>query len=84
LRLNEELRHQRDVCAGAEKAKRLLEAQVREVSVRLEESEAVAAKGGKRLVQKLEQRVAELEAELDAEQKVNRIEKLLIRVQKTN
>jgi len=42
------------------------------MAARLEEAEAVAAKGGKRVVQKLEQRVSELQAELEAEQKVQK------------
>ncbi len=57
---------------NSEKTKRSLETQLREMAARLEEAEAVAAKGGKRVVQKLEQRVSELQAELEAEQKVQK------------
>jgi len=60
------------VNTNSEKTKRSLETQLREMAARLEEAEAVAAKGGKRVVQKLEQRVSELQAELEAEQKVQK------------
>ena len=39
------------------------------LQVRLDESEANAMKGGKRMLQKMEQRVRELEVELDNEQR---------------
>ena len=37
--------------------RRALESQVKELQVRLDEAEASAMKGGKRMIQKLEQRV---------------------------
>jgi chromosome segregation ATPase len=43
--------------------------QVKDLQARLDEAEAAALKGGKRMIQKLEQRVRELEVELDNEQK---------------
>lgn len=43
--------------------------QVKELQARLDEAEASAMKGGKRMIQKLEQRVRELEVELDNEQR---------------
>ena len=43
--------------------------QVKELQVRLDEAEASAMKGGKRMIQKLEQRVRDLEMDLDNEQK---------------
>lgn len=43
--------------------------QVKELQTRLDEAEASAMKGGKRMIQKLEQRVRELEVELDNEQR---------------
>ena len=44
-----------------------MDAQVKELQARLDEAEASAMKGGKRMIQKLEQRVRELEVELDNE-----------------
>ena len=45
------------------------EATIKDVQLRLDESEQVAMKGGKKQIQKLDQRVRELENELDSEQK---------------
>ena len=56
-RLAEELAHLRDHAASSDKAKKSLEHQIKDLSSRLEEAEAIAAKRGKKLVQKLEQRV---------------------------
>lgn len=39
------------------------------MQVRLDEAEAAALKGGKKVIAKLEQRVRELESELDGEQR---------------
>ena len=41
--------------------------QVKELQARLDEAEASALKGGKRMIQKLETRVRELEVEVDSE-----------------
>ena len=46
-----------------------MEQQVKDLQVRLDEAEANALKGGKRIIQKLEQRIHELESELDLEQR---------------
>merc|ERR1719420_304220 len=46
-----------------------MEATVKDLQMRLDESEQVAMKGGKKQIQKLDQRVRELENELDAEQR---------------
>ena len=44
-----------------EKMRRALEGQVKELQVRLDEAEASAMKGGKRMIQKLEQRVGTIQ-----------------------
>merc|ERR1739838_214963 len=46
-----------------------LEVTVKDLQARLDEAEAAALKGGKRIIAKLEARVSELETELDAEQR---------------
>lgn len=56
---------------SATNAKKGLEHQIRELNVRLEEAEVAAAKGGKRIVQRLEQRLVEVESELENEQRVS-------------
>jgi len=43
--------------------------QVKELQARLDEAEASALKGGKKIISKLEQRVRELETELESEQR---------------
>jgi myosin heavy chain 6/7 len=43
--------------------------QIKDLQARLDESEANALKGGKKIIQKLEQRVRELETELESEQR---------------
>jgi len=68
-RLAEELRQEQEHASHIEKMRRTLEGQVKELQGRLDEAEASALKGGKRMIQKLEQRVRELEVELDNEQR---------------
>uniref|UniRef100_A0A2K6TYP3 Myosin-7B n=1 Tax=Saimiri boliviensis boliviensis TaxID=39432 RepID=A0A2K6TYP3_SAIBB len=65
----EELKKEQDTSAHLERMKKTLEQTVRELQARLEETEQAALRGGKKQVQKLEAKVRELEAELDAEQK---------------
>ena len=57
-RLAEELRQEQDHAGHIEKMRRTLESQVKELQARLDEAEASAMKGGKRMIQKLEQRVS--------------------------
>jgi len=66
-KIAEELRHEQDHAGQIEKLRRALEAQVKELQARLDEAEASALKGGKKIIQKLEQRVRELEVELENE-----------------
>jgi len=53
--------------AQVDKQRAGYEGQVRELQSRIEESEANAAKNSKKLAQKLEQRIAEMETAVDAE-----------------
>lgn len=68
-RMADELRQEQDHAMHAEKNRKTLENQVKELQNRLDEAEASALKGGKKALAKLEQRVRELEAELDGEQR---------------
>merc|ERR1719216_611227 len=68
-RIAEELRQEQEHAGSIEKMRRTMESQVKELQARLDEAEANALKGGKRMIQKLEQRVRELEVELDNEQR---------------
>ncbi|XP_078700164.1 myosin-7-like isoform X1 [Branchiostoma floridae x Branchiostoma belcheri] len=68
-RIAEDLRQEQEHTAHIEKTKKNLEASIKDLQRRLDEAEAVAMKGGKRQLQKLEARVRDLESELDTEQR---------------
>jgi len=68
-RLVDELRQEREHYTRIDTMKKALEQSVKDSQTRLDEAEATAFKGGKRMVQKLEQKVRELEVELDNEQR---------------
>merc|ERR1719339_695621 len=68
-RLADELRHEQEHSSQVEKLRKGLENQLKDFQVRLEEAEAQALKGGKKMIQKLENRVRELKNELDNEQR---------------
>ncbi len=57
-KLSEELRQEKEHSSHIEKLRRTMEYQVKELQSRLEEAEAASMKGGKRMIQKLEQRVS--------------------------
>uniref|UniRef100_A0A3P9LN97 Myosin heavy chain, fast skeletal muscle-like n=1 Tax=Oryzias latipes TaxID=8090 RepID=A0A3P9LN97_ORYLA len=65
----EELKKEQDTSAHLERMKKNLEVTVKDLQHRLDEAENLAMKGGKKQLQKLEIRVHELEAEVEAEQK---------------
>ncbi|XP_077583422.1 myosin heavy chain, fast skeletal muscle-like [Stigmatopora nigra] len=65
----EELKKEQDTCSHLERMKKNLEVTVKDLQHRLDEAETLALKGGKKQLQKLEARVRELEAELEAEQR---------------
>ncbi|XP_031429667.1 myosin heavy chain, fast skeletal muscle-like [Clupea harengus] len=63
----EELKKEQDTSSHLERMKKNLEVTVKDLQHRLDEAENLAMKGGKKQLQKLESRVRELEAEVDAE-----------------
>ncbi|KAL2091247.1 hypothetical protein ACEWY4_013510 [Coilia grayii] len=65
----EELKKEQDTSSHLERMKKNLEVTVKDLQHRLDEAENLAMKGGKKQIQKLEARVRELEAELEAEQR---------------
>ncbi|CAF0719696.1 unnamed protein product [Adineta steineri] len=67
-RLVEELRQEQDHALQVERLRKGLEQQVKDLQIRLDESEGGTLKGGKRIIGKLEQRIHELEAENELEQ----------------
>lgn len=68
-RLADELRAEQEHAQQQEKLRKSMEGQIKELQVRLDEAEAAALKGGKKIIQKLEQKVRELEQELESEQR---------------
>merc|ERR1739844_309374 len=66
-RLAEELRGEQDVAQQMEKARKISEAQSKDLQQRLDEAETNALKGGKKAMNKMETRIRELESEMDAE-----------------
>merc|ERR1719369_317716 len=62
----EELKKEQDTSAHLERMKKNLEVTVKDLQHRLDEAENLAMKGGKKQLQKLEGRVRELEAEVEA------------------
>ncbi|XP_029433444.1 myosin-16 isoform X2 [Rhinatrema bivittatum] len=68
-RMAEELRQEHDHCMHLEKIKKNYEITIKDLQIKMEEAEQLALKAGKRTIMKLETRIKELDAELDAEQK---------------
>lgn len=58
-----------------EKLRKALESQLKDMQVRLDEAEAQALKGGKKIIQKLEQRVSTFQFSL--KELINRLDKCL-------
>ncbi|XP_062318746.1 myosin, heavy chain 7B, cardiac muscle, beta a isoform X2 [Osmerus eperlanus] len=65
----EELKKEQDTSSHLERMKKNMEQTIKDLQHRLDEAEQIALKGGKKHIQKLENRVRELEGELDSEQK---------------
>ena len=57
-RLADELRHEQEHSGQVEKLRKGMEMQLKDLQVRLDEAEAQALKGGKKMIQKLETRVS--------------------------
>ncbi len=57
-RLSEELRSEHEHSRQLEKMKKHFEIQVKEFQIRIDEAEALGLKGGKKMLQKMEQRVS--------------------------
>uniref|UniRef100_A0AAR2JB10 Myosin, heavy chain 7B, cardiac muscle, beta a n=1 Tax=Pygocentrus nattereri TaxID=42514 RepID=A0AAR2JB10_PYGNA len=65
----EELKKEQDTSAHLEKMKKNMEQTVKDLQMRLDEAEQIALKGGKKQIQKLENKVRDLQSELESEQK---------------
>jgi len=69
LRLGEELRLEQEHSAGVERMRRQLETQVRDLEGKLEASEMREGREERRVVGRLEERLAEVEEELEGERR---------------
>ncbi|XP_039655389.1 putative uncharacterized protein MYH16 [Perca fluviatilis] len=65
VQVGEELCLEQEQTVHLERVKKGLEAQVRDMSSRLDQAEQMALKGGKKIIQKLEGKVKELELDSD-------------------
>ncbi|CAJ0579471.1 unnamed protein product, partial [Mesorhabditis spiculigera] len=68
-RMAEQLRQQADHTAALDRSKKALEQQLRDLQTRLDEAEAAALKGGKKVIAQLEKRAHDLELEFETEQR---------------
>ena len=57
-RLADELRSEQEHALQQEKMRKAMEQQMKDLQARLDEAEAAALKGGKKIIQKLEQKVS--------------------------
>ena len=67
--MNEDQRKEQEKYSLLEKQRIALEVQVKDLNLRLEETETAAVKNNKKVTQRLDQRISELEVELDSEQR---------------
>ena len=68
-RLADELRAEQENAQMAERGRRVLDNQVKDMQTKLDEAEQLAVKGGKKVVSRLEMKIKDLEGQLDEEQR---------------
>merc|ERR1711963_1225699 len=68
-KLAEELRYEQDHAQAAERERKELEQKAHDLQVQLDDAEQNAIKWGRKMAAKLENRIKDLEAELDGEQR---------------
>ena len=68
-RLADELRAEQENAQYAEKNRRALDCQVKDMQTKLDEAEQLAVKGGKKVTSRLEQKIKDLESQMDEEQR---------------
>jgi len=68
-RLADELRLEQENAQHCEKARKSLDYQVKDMQTKLDEAEQLAMKGGKKITCRLEQKIKDLESQLDDEQR---------------
>ena len=68
-RLADELRAEQENAQMAERGRRVLDNQVKDMQTKLDDAEQLAVKGGKKVVSRLEMKIKDLEGQLDEEQR---------------
>merc|ERR1712121_455505 len=68
-RMAEELRQEQQHLISIERVKKTLEVQIHELTIKLEEAEAYALKGGRKALAAMQARMKDIEGELDGEQR---------------
>merc|ERR1719250_169421 len=68
-RLADELRAEQEVAQLAERSRKNLDYQVKDMQTKLDEAEQLAVKGGKKVTSRLEQKICDLETQFDDEQR---------------
>merc|ERR1712096_567815 len=68
-RMAEELRQEQQHLISIERVKKTLEQQIHELTIKLEEAEAYALKGGRKALAAVQSRMKDIEGELDGEQR---------------
>merc|ERR1719201_1333321 len=68
-RLADELRAEQENAQMAERGRRVLDNQVKDMQTKLDEAEQLAVKGGKKVISRLEMKIKDLEGQLDDEQR---------------
>merc|ERR550532_742940 len=68
-RLADELRAEQENAQMAERGRKVLDNQVKDMQTKLDEAEQLAVKGGKKVVSRLEMKIKDLEGQLDEEQR---------------
>merc|ERR1712179_161377 len=68
-RLADELRAEQENAQRAERNRRAMDGQVKDMQTKLDEAEQLAVKGGKKVTSRLEQKIKDLESQMDDEQR---------------
>merc|ERR1712095_60909 len=68
-RLADELRAEQENAQFAERNRRSMDCQVKDMQTKLDEAEQLAVKGGKKVTSRLEQKIKDLESQMDDEQR---------------
>ena len=66
-RLADELRGEQENAQSAEKNRKIMDSQVKDMQVKLDEAEQLAVKGGKKVTSRLEQKIKDLEGQMEDE-----------------